>query len=217
MICDNLFKIFITVYVDRDEYTAYKEMKKQKRVSERIQKQNKQTHCLNAYDFGCENTATDAYGTKYNILFEESKRMKRLKQHQSRQIDAANKKDEREGNSKKTFSANRYDTKQKLRKEYYRLSRRKDAAAINLSLEILDMNETVVIQDEQISNWKRKKKIKRKDGKTVKRRGSGRKVQKGILGCLKKRLKASSQTHVMSKWVPTTKLCTHCGHLHKNI
>lgn len=191
MVCENCFKFFLTVWVDRDEYYAFKENKKQKRVQKRLN-EGKQKQEINGYDLGCESTATDAYGTKYNVLFEESTRMKALKRHQSRQIDAAKKKDEKEQNKTKTFSANRYDTKQKLRKLYYKMSRRKDAAAIELSLEILDMNDVVIIQDEQISNWKRKKKIKKSDGKVVKRRGSGRKVQKGILGRLKKRLKASS-------------------------
>ena len=53
------------------------------------------------------------------------------------------------------------------------------------------------MQDEQVDKWQKC--------------GHGKKVQHGILGRLKTHLEASKQTHVMSKWVPTTKLCTHCG------
>lgn len=150
--------------------------------------------------------------------------MNRLQQQLARQKRAAEKKAGSSGektNSKKkpktSNSVRRYNTLQRLKKEYYRLSRRKDAAAIELTNEFLDMNETVLIQDEQLSNWKRKKKHTKKNGQTVKRRGSGRAIQHGILGRLKKRLKASPKTHVIDKWVPTTKLCTKCGKMHRNI
>ena len=226
MINDTCFKFFITVYVDREQYNALQEQKRKKRVEKRIQ-EGKTTHDTNAYDFGCIDTAVDAYGNKYNVQFEETKRLKRLQQKLSRQKRAAEKKtvssDKSSGgktNAKKSKVSNsvrRYDTLQRLKKEYYKIRRRKDAAAIHLTNEILDMNETVLIQDEQLSSWKKKKKCRKKNGQEFKRRGSGRVIQHGILGRLKKRLKASSKTHVINKWVPTTKLCTKCGKMHRNI
>lgn len=48
--------------------------------------------------------------------------------------------------------------------------------------------------------------------------GHGKKVQHSILGRLKEHLvKNSELVKVMSKWVPTTKLCRDCGKLHKDI
>jgi hypothetical protein len=161
--------------------------------------------------------------------------LKRLQQQAARQLRAAKEKQKKENaaaksdvasadatkkKSKKTKVSNsvrRYDVIQRMKKEYYKNSRRKDAAAIELSTYFLDVNNTLLIQDEQIALWKKKKKCKKKDGTVCKRRGSGRVVQHGILGRLKKRLTASPQTHVINKWVPTTKLCTHCGKIHKNI
>lgn len=229
MVNDTCFKFFLTVYVDREQYNALQEQKRKKRVEKRI-KEGKTTHDTNAFDFGCIDTAVDAYSNKYNVQFEETKRLKRLQQKLARQRQAAEKKAESssekssggktKGRKKKpqfTNSVRRYDTLQRLKKEHYRISRRKDAAAIDLALEILDMNETVIMQDEQLANWKRKKKCTKKNGQVVMRRGSGRVIQHGIHGRLKQRLKASPKTHIIDKWVPTTKLCTWCGKMHRNI
>ena len=222
MVCDDCFKFFITVYADREQYEAFKSQKKKVRVEKRISEQNKKTHDTNAFDFGCIDTTVDAYGEKHNIQFEETKRLKRLQQQIARQRRAAEEKSDdnsagkkkKKGKTKFSNSVRRYDAIQRMKKEYYKISRRKDAAAISLVNEILDMNETVIFQNDQFSRWKKQRKFKAKNGKQYKRRGSGRTVQRGILGRIKKRLKASSQTHVINEWVPTTKLCTHCGRIH---
>lgn len=145
---------------------------------------------------------TDAYGNKYNVQVEETERLKRLQRKLSRQEKGSN---------------NRYRTRLLIQKEHMKLKNKRDAAAIELTTEILTVNDTVVMQDEQVSNWKRKRKVKKKDSTVVKRKGSGKKVQHGILGRLKKRLGTSKRVHVMSKWVPTTKLCTKCSHVYKDI
>ena len=84
-----------------------------------------------------------------------------------------------------------------MQREYNKLDKKKEAKAIEISHKILSENRRVIMQDEQVDKWQKC--------------GHGKKVQHGILGRLKTRLEASKQTHVMSKWVPTTKLCTHCG------
>ena len=172
---------------------------------------------MNAYDLGSKVSATDAYGNQVDVAFEETPRLKRCQQQLARQRRAAEKKDEEEGNKTRTISVRQYNTRQRMKKEYYRISRRKDAAAIDFVKNALDQNDVVIIQDEQLNNWKRKKKRKNKQGKVVKCKGCGRKIQHSILGRIKKRLVASPQVHVIDKWVPTTKLCTHCGKIHKNI
>lgn len=62
------------------------------------------------------------------------------------------------------------------------------------------MYETIVIQDEQISNWH--------NGLF------GKQVQHSCMGLIKTKLKQLSQTVVLDKWIPTTKLCPRCGRKH---
>jgi hypothetical protein len=80
MVCDDCFKFYLTVYADREQYSAFKAQKKKTRVEKRISEQNKKTHDTNAFDFGCIDTTVDAYGEKHNVQFEETKRLKRLQQ-----------------------------------------------------------------------------------------------------------------------------------------
>ena len=216
MVCDTCFKFFLTVWVDKEEYTKYKNSKREER-RDTLREKGVRTHSLNAYDLGSKVSATDAYGNQVYVAFEETPRLKRCQQQLARQRRAAEKKDEEEGNKTRTISVRQYNTRQRMKKEYYRISRRKDAAAIGFVKNALDQNDVVIIQDEQLNNWKRKKKRKNKHGKVVKCKGCGRKIQHSILGRIKKRLVASPQVHVIDKWVPTTKLCTHCGKIHKNI
>ena len=63
---------------------------------------------------------------------------------------------------------------------------------------ILNNNKTIVIQDEQISEWKQ-------DGI------SGSKLQHSILGRVKSKLINNDRTIILDKWFPTTKYCTNCG------
>lgn len=173
MVCDDCFKFFITVYADREQYEAFKSQKKKARVEKRVSEQNKKTHDTNAFDFGCIDTTVDAYGEKHNIQFEETKRLKRLQQQIARQRRAAEEKSDdnsagkkkKKGKTKFSNSVRRYDAIQRMKKEYYKISRRKDAAAISLVNEILDMNETVIFQNDQFSRWKKKRKCKTKNGK----------------------------------------------------
>ena len=62
----------------------------------------------------------------------------------------------------------------------------------------------VYFQDEQISEWKK-----------CRRRGYGRSVQHSCLGRIKQKLiqKEGFASFMLSKWEPTTRLCTACGSL----
>ena len=42
-------------------------------------------------------------------------------------------------------------------------------------------------------------------------------MQHSILGRVKKKLKTMSNVTVLSRFAPTTKLCFHCGEIHKEI
>ena len=66
-----------TVYVDADEYYRIKESKKSYKRDE------------NAFDFGCTDTLTDAYGNQFNYQVEEPERLKRLQRSQRRKLIAA--------------------------------------------------------------------------------------------------------------------------------
>ena len=96
----------------------------------------------------------------------------------------------------KKGSNNRWRIRRRIRKEYEHMSNmRKDAA--NKLVHSLKPYR-VVMQDEQLSAWKET--------------GHGRKVQHSYLGRVKSRLMSDPSTFVLSKWVPTTRLCTKCGH-----
>lgn len=63
--------------------------------------------------------------------------------------------------------------------------------------------ETAVIQDEQLSNWHKT--------------GHGKAAQHSVLGGVKSKLKTKNNVVVLSKPVPTTKLCTKCGVWHDEL
>jgi putative transposase len=152
---------------------------------------------------GCSKTATDAFGNVYNVQVEESERLKRLQRKSCRQLVAAGW-DPKKGKQKKVKRSNNwYKTQRLIHKEYARLDNRKDAAAIQMTNEVLSENEVLVIQDENLTGWQSN--------------GHGKKVQHGILGRVKERLVSSPQVRVINRWVPTTKLCTNCGKTYDDI
>lgn len=95
----------------------------------------------------------------------------------------------------KKGSNNRRKIRSRIRREYEHVSNMKDDAANKLVHRLSKYK--VVIQDEQLAKW----------GST----GHGKKVHGSFLGRVKSRLMGKCDTYVISKWVPTTKLCTECG------
>ena len=94
-------------------------------------------------------------------------------------------------------SKNRYRLKRKYGKASLKTINRRDDFARQLNHILKDY--TVVMQDEQIRQWSRMR--------------HGKAVQNGILGRIKALLAKEESTVVLSKWFPTTKLCTECGEL----
>ena len=92
-------------------------------------------------------------------------------------------------------SNNRREVRRQLRAEYQHMSNKKDDLAKKVLHWLNDYR--VVMQDEQLSGWQET--------------GHGKKVAHGVLGRVKSGLEARSDTYVLSKWLPTTKLCTECG------
>lgn len=133
-------------------------------------------------DFGCMTSLTFSDGTRVNVHVEETDRLKKL-QHKLQK--------------KQKGSNNRNKLKKKIRKEYEKISNKKNDLANKIVHKILKENKKVIIQDEQIKSWHAN--------------GHGKKVHHSVLGRVKEKLVRSDQVEVLSKWIPTTKLCISCG------
>ena len=153
-----------------------KENKKQEKIKETL-----------GIDFGCSTDFTLSTGEKIDAKIQESERLKRLQKKQARQVKG---------------SKGWYRTNQKVRKAYQKQTFRKNDLA-NKLVHKFSQYETVVIQDEQISNWQKS--------------GHGKAVQHSVLGRVKSKLKTLPNIIVLSKTAPTTKLCTNCGVWHDEI
>lgn len=77
------------------------------------------------------------------------------------------------------------------------LSNRKNDIARKICHELLPYK--VVMQDEQLSSWQKN--------------GHGKAISNGILGRIKNIISNREETIVLSKWCPTTKLCSACGEI----
>ena len=135
-------------------------------------------------DFGIKTNITTSEGEKLDVYVEESDRLKRLQKQMSRRVKGSN---------------NRYKTIKLIRREYQKLSNRKQDKA-NKIVSKLKHYDAIVIQDEQIANW---------------HKGLfGKQVQRSCMGLIKAKLKQLPQTVILDKWIPTTKLCPKCYKKH---
>jgi len=134
-------------------------------------------------DMGVSTSLTLSDGTKYDISVGESDRLKKL---QTRLV------------SKQKGSNNRYKLIRKIRKEHIHINNKKNDISNKIVHSILNDNKIIVMQDEQISEW-------RQDGL------SGSKIQHSILGRIKHKLMYSDRVNILDKWFPTTKYCANCG------
>ena len=134
-------------------------------------------------DMGCSTTLTLSNGKKFKTSIAETERLKKL---------------QRKIAKSKKGSNNRYKLRLELQKEYSHITNKRDDAANKIVHELLNDYQTIIIQDEQINEWKQNKQL----GKTI---------QNSILGRLKSKLIKSDRVKVLSKWIPTTKFCSYCG------
>lgn len=138
-------------------------------------------------DFGIKTNITTSEGEKIDISIEESDRLKKLQKELFRRTKGSN---------------NRYKIIKKIQREYQKISNKKQDKA-NKIVSKLKQYETIVIQDEQISNW---------------HKGLfGKQVQNSCMGLIKSKLKQLPQTIILDKWIPTTKLCPKCQTINKHI
>lgn len=153
-----------------------KENKTQKKIEKTI-----------GIDFGCSTAFTLSTGEKISAKIPESERLKKLQRQQSK---------------KKNGSKNFQKTAKQVKKEYQKITNRKNDLA-NKIVHEFNQYQTVVIQDEQLKNWHKN--------------GHGKAVQHSVLGRVKAKLLLNPNTVVLGKTVPTTKLCTKCGQWHDEI
>ena len=143
-------------------------------------------------DMGIKDQLTFSNGVKVNFYLEESEQLKGLMRKLSRQ----------------TKGSNQYkQTLARIKRIYEHYNNKKNDVANKLN-SILSKNYTICFQDELLSQWKLKK---------SKRKFSfGRKVQHGILGRVKGKLKKNQSNHMLESFVPTTQTCPACGCLTKH-
>lgn len=138
-------------------------------------------------DFGCSTSFTTSEGEYIDIKVEESEHLKMLQKKLARQKKGSN---------------SRYTTIQLIRKEYQKQTNVKNDKA-KQTVAKFKQYDTVVIQDEQLKNWHKN--------------GHGKAVQHSILGRVKSELLKLPNVVVLSKTVPTTKMCTKCGCYHDDL
>lgn len=136
-------------------------------------------------DFGIKAHITTSEGVEYSTLVSEPERLKRLQRKLQRQV-----KD----------SKNRSKTVVLLRKEYEKLSHRKDDLANKIVHTLLSENDLIVLQDENLRGWKTR---------------YGKTLQHSILGRVKTKLSTSSQAVVVERFAPSTQYCPECSSLNK--
>ena len=110
-------------------------------------------------DFGIKTNITTSEGEKIDVSVEESERLKKLQREMFRRTKGSN---------------NRYKTIKNIKREYLNLSNKKKDKA-NKIVHKLKQYDTIVIQDEQLSEWHKKK-------------GMSKIVQHSCMGLIKSKL-----------------------------
>ena len=143
-------------------------------------------------DMGIKDQLTFSNGVKVNFYLEESEQLKGLARKLSRQVKGSNQ-------YKQTLA--------RIKRIYKHYNNKKNDVVNKLN-SVLKQNYIICFQDELLNQWKRKK---------SKRKFSfGRKVQHGILGRVKDKLKKNTSNHMLESSVPTTQTCPECGCLTKH-
>ena len=143
-------------------------------------------------DMGIKDQLIFSNGVKVNFYLEESEQLKGLIRKLNRQ----------------TKGSNQYKQTLARIKRIFEHQNNKKSDVVNKLNNILKQNYIICFQDELLNQWKRKK---------SKRKFSfGRKVQHGILGRVKDKLKKNATNVMLESCVPTTQTCPVCGCLTKH-
>lgn len=136
-------------------------------------------------DFGISTHITLSDGRKFNASVQESDRLKRLQRKFARQTKG---------------SKRRYRTLRLMKREYQKMSNKKNDLANKIVAEIKSCGD-IYMQDENLHGWKTR---------------FGKQVHHSVLGRIKAKLIPIAK-NVLSRWEPTTKLCVECGQKHKMV
>ena len=151
-------------------------------------------------DFGIKDNVITSDGEKFNCNVPESEQLKYLQKQ----------------TKKKIVGSKRYwKLRNQIRKEYEHLSNKKVDESNKLIAYLKKNYDTIYFQDEQISQWRKKKKSKKTGNKCG--FSFGRQIQSSYLGRVKAKLvqMENEKSFKVSKWSPTTKFCPKCGSLNK--
>ena len=143
-------------------------------------------------DMGIKDQLTFSNGVKVNFYVEESEQLKGLMRKLSRQHKGSNQ-------YKQTLN--------RIRRIYEHLNNKKNDVVNKLN-SVLKQNYVICFQDELLNQWKRKK--------SKCKFSFGRKVQHGILGRVKDKLKKNTSNVMLESSVLTTQTCPVCGCLTKH-
>lgn len=143
-------------------------------------------------DMGIKDQLTFSNGVKVNFYLEESEQLKGLVRKLSRQVKGSN----------------QYKQTLNRIKRIFEHQNNKKNDVVNKLNSVLKKNYIICFQDELLNQWKRKK--------SKHRFSFGRKVQHGILGRVKDKLKKNSINAMLESSVPTTQTCPVCGCLTKH-
>lgn len=143
-------------------------------------------------DMGIKDQLTFSNGVKVNFYLEESEQLKGLMRKLSRQVKGSNQYKQTLNRIKRIY-------------EYYN---NKKNDVVNKLNSVLKQNYVICFQDELLNQWKRKK--------SKHKFSFGRKVQHGILGRVKDKLKKNNSNVMLEDSVPTTQTCPECGCLTKH-
>ena len=144
-------------------------------------------------DFGCGTSFTFSDGHKEDFKLREPECLKKLQKSLARK---------RKTKTNKKHSNQYKSVQRRLEQKYQHLANTKNDKANKLCHKLMSYKQ-VVIQDENLRGWHKG--------------GHGKAVQHSILGRVKKKLKVMDNVHILSRFAPTTKLCFHCGEVHKEI
>ena len=152
-------------------------------------------------DFGIKDNIITSDGEKFNCNVQESEQLKFLQKQLHR---------------KQKGSKRYYKLLRQIKCEYEHLSNKKADETNKLISYFLKNYDIVYFQDENISEWKKKKRNK-KTGKKVNCFSFGKQIQSSYLGRVKAKLVSleNDKSFKISKWIPTTKFCPNCGCLNK--
>jgi transposase len=148
---------------------------------------NKSDLTMIGIDMGIKDSIVLSNGEKYSCKLSETDKLKEL---------------QKKLKFKTVYSKNKEELKRKIKREYEKVTNRKNDKANKLVSYLKTNYSHIYFQDEMISAW---------------HKGLfGKQVQQSYLGTIKAKLKNLESTTMIKTSEPTTQLCPSCGALNKH-